>query len=71
MKKNTKRNVALVTGASEGIGFEIAKSLSLNGLKVLMISRNLKKLRKSVKLIEDLGGDPEFLCGDVSKKQPL
>jgi 3-oxoacyl-[acyl-carrier protein] reductase len=68
MKKITKRNVALVTGASEGIGFEIAKSLSLNGLKVLMISRNIKKLKKSVKLIEDLGGDPEFLCGDVSKK---
>jgi 3-oxoacyl-[acyl-carrier protein] reductase len=68
MKKIYNKNVALVTGASEGIGFEIAKTLSLNGLKVLMVSRDFKKLKRSIKLIKDLGGDPEFLCGDVSKK---
>ena len=33
---------AIVTGASKGIGFAIAKSLSLRGVRVLIISRDLK-----------------------------
>lgn len=66
MKKFKKRNVAIVTGASEGMGFSIARSLSLSGLKVLMISRSKKKLQKAVKKINLLGGDPSFLVGDVS-----
>jgi 3-oxoacyl-[acyl-carrier protein] reductase len=66
MKNFKKRNVAIVTGASEGMGFSIAKSLSLSGLKVLMISRSKKKLQKAVKLINLQGGDPSFLVGDVS-----
>ena len=66
MKKFKNRNVAIVTGASEGMGFSIAKSLSLSGFKVLMISRSKQKLQKAVKKINILGGDPSFLIGDVS-----
>ena len=50
MKKIYNKNVALVTGASEGIGFEIAKTLSLNGLKVLMVSRDFKKLKSDASI---------------------
>ena len=48
MKNFKKRNVAIVTGASEGMGFSIAKSLSLSGLKVLMISRSKKNFKKQL-----------------------
>ncbi len=65
-KKFKKRDVAIVTGASEGMGLAISKSLSLLGYKVLMISRNKKKLQKAVKQINLLGGDPTFLVGNVS-----
>ena len=45
-KKFKKRDVAIVTGASEGMGLAISKSLSLLGYKVLMISRNKKNYKR-------------------------
>lgn len=37
------RSVALVTGANQGIGFQIAKDLSANGFTVLLGSRNIER----------------------------
>lgn len=44
--------VALVTGASSGIGAEIAKALAKDGMKVIAVARrleNLKELAASIK----------------------
>ena len=57
---------AIVTGASKGIGFAIAKSLSLRGVRVLIISRDLKKLRLSCENLIDLGAQADYLAGDIS-----
>lgn len=40
-----KGKVALVSGASVGIGFEIAKELAKAGMKVVGFSRNPEKLK--------------------------
>ena len=40
-----KGKVALVSGASVGIGFEIAKELARAGMKVVAFSRNPEKLQ--------------------------
>lgn len=40
-----KGKVALVSGASVGIGFEIAKELAKAGMKVVGFSRNPDKLK--------------------------
>ena len=45
------RKTILVTGASNGIGFEIAKSAAFLGHKVIAISRNINSL-ESLKAIE-------------------
>ena len=37
------KHVALVTGANQGIGFQIAKELAVNGLTVLVGSRDLSR----------------------------
>ena len=44
---NLNGKVAMITGASSGIGYGITKKLSSKGCKVLMVSKTKKKLEKS------------------------
>jgi NAD(P)-dependent dehydrogenase (short-subunit alcohol dehydrogenase family) len=43
-----EKKVAIVTGASEGIGKSISLSLLENGYKVVLVSRNIEKLKHAV-----------------------
>lgn len=47
---------ALVTGASKGIGFGVAKGLAEQGAEVWMVSRNLEELEKAANQIRFSGG---------------
>lgn len=47
-----KSKVALVTGASEGIGFEFCKVLAAKGYNILLVARNLEKLQKAARTLE-------------------
>ncbi|WP_408010134.1 SDR family NAD(P)-dependent oxidoreductase [Pseudalkalibacillus sp. A8] len=38
--------VAIVTGAAQGLGFSIAKKFVADGLKVVFIDKNQKRLNK-------------------------
>jgi len=44
---------ALVTGASEGIGYQIAEKLAANGYKVTVVARNAAKLSS---VANEIGG---------------
>src|SRR5699024_6140510 len=44
-----KGQVALVTGASRGIGLAIAKNLVANGMRVLITARNNETLQEAVR----------------------
>ena len=55
--------VALITGANQGIGFQIAKDLSANGFTVLIGSRNLKRGEDAA---EQVGPDAVALQLDVT-----
>ena len=59
--------IALVTGASRGIGFAIAKILSKNGAIVVMTGKNKKRLEESVEKIPNGFGIP----GDIKKKDDV
>ena len=67
MNLKIKNKVAIVTGASTGIGFAIAQQLAISGAKVLLVSRNIKKLKKAVKKIREDNGEVDFISCDVSK----
>ena len=62
------KKVAVVTGASKGIGLGIVKEFLLNKMNVLMISRNEERLNK-LKSEFNKDGNLEILVGDVSDSE--
>jgi len=60
------RRVALVTGATKGIGFEIAKGLAEQGLKVLVGARDLARGAAAADRLRADGLDVEALVIDVA-----
>ncbi len=57
--------VALVTGASQGLGRAIAAELARNGAKVACIARNADKLAEVTQSIEEAGGEAAAMSCDV------
>src|ERR1700721_1444602 len=43
MTKENNKRVALVTGANQGVGLQVAKELAANGVTVLVGSRNFER----------------------------
>ncbi len=58
---------ALVTGASRGIGRDIALKLAEEGASVLCVATNEALLRETVAAIEAKGGKAAYAIADVSK----
>jgi len=61
-----KGKVALITGASRGVGFATARALALRGAKVVITARGEARLRDTRNRIERLGGDVVAVAGDVA-----
>lgn len=57
---------ALITGASSGIGKDIAKELSKKGYDLILVARNEERLREVEKEIET---KCEIICMDLSIKE--
>lgn len=58
--------VAIVTGASQGIGRAVAETLAANGAKVAAVARNAEKLAAVVTAISEAGGEAQAFPCDVS-----
>lgn len=58
--------VAIVTGASRGIGRAIALALASQGAKVVASARNVEALAKLTAEIKSQGGDALAVVGDVA-----
>mgnify|MGYP002654463743 CR=1 FL=1 len=59
--------VAIVTGASQGIGRAIAETLAANGATVALVARSAGKLADVASAIRAAGGTAEEFPCDVSK----
>ncbi len=58
--------IALVTGASQGIGEAIAKSLAAQGATVVCAARTLRKLQEVADAITAAGGKADVVVADLS-----
>jgi NAD(P)-dependent dehydrogenase (short-subunit alcohol dehydrogenase family) len=57
--------VALLTGASSGLGRGFALALGRAGVKVFLVARREEKLREVVRQIADAGGEAAYHVADV------
>jgi len=63
--------VALVTGASSGIGQRQAYALSMAGASVVLLGRRKEQLASTVAEIEENGGKATFLAVDLTDRDSL
>ncbi len=61
--------VAIVTGASRGIGRIIAQALAQKGVKVIAVARSMDNLSKTCQLIEDEGGQATPILADMIQSE--
>ena len=77
-KQPFKGKIALLCGASEGIGLATAKEIALLGGNICIIARREERLQEGVKEIEEIRADNsqfvEYIacdCTDMEKLKPL
>ncbi len=61
----SEKKIALVTGANRGIGFETARQLGKQGIKVLMAARDEEKGKEAAESLKSEDLDVEFIHLDV------
>lgn len=69
MNLELNQRVALVTGASQGIGRAIAAKLAQEGASVVLTARGEDRLNQVVSEIQAAGGKAIGVAADVSKKE--
>jgi NAD(P)-dependent dehydrogenase (short-subunit alcohol dehydrogenase family) len=71
MAQSLVGKVALVTGASSGIGWELARQLALEGCKVGVVARRAEPLNALVALIAGAGGEAVAVPADVGRREQV
>ncbi|MCO8120780.1 3-oxoacyl-[acyl-carrier-protein] reductase [Stieleria sp. TO1_6] len=69
LKTDLSGQVAIVTGASQGLGKAVAVALGMNGATVACMARNADKLADTVAAIEAAGGKGVAVACDVTDRE--
>jgi ketoreductase len=64
-------HVALVTGATSGIGLEVASTLAAGGMRVFICARNADAVSAVVKKLADEGYDVDGTTADVRSQEDV
>ena len=71
MARTLAGRVALVTGASSGIGWELGRQLARDGCKVALVARRAAPLHELVAQIAAAGGTAVPLVADVGSREQV
>ena len=63
--------LAVVTGASQGIGREFALAYQRSGAEIVLVSRNRKKLLDVQRSVQDGGGRAHIICADLGQMNDI
>ncbi len=70
-EKKLDGKVALVTGASKGLGKAMALTLGAAGASIALVSRNIDQLNAVGRAIKDAGGRARAFQADVSEEEQV
>lgn len=65
------KKIALITGGSNGIGLELGKVFAKNGYNIILVARDIEKLKIAKQFVEKLGADVELKVADLSKYEDI
>jgi NAD(P)-dependent dehydrogenase (short-subunit alcohol dehydrogenase family) len=71
MPKRLARKVAMVTGASRGIGRAISVALAKEGTTVVLAARALEKLKETAKQVTEAGGKAEIVVTELTEEKSV
>ncbi|MBL8173787.1 MAG: SDR family oxidoreductase [Bryobacterales bacterium] len=66
-----KDRIAVITGASRGLGRAMALALAEAGAKLALVARDLAKLEETAEGVRALGAECELFVADVSKEDSV
>lgn len=66
---NLNNKVVVITGASSGIGFGIAKQCAKEGARIMLAAQNEDKLEKAAKELQEMGADVSWQKTNVEKDE--
>src|SRR5688500_301674 len=69
--KKLQDKVAIITGASKGLGKAMALALAEAGAKLALISRNLEQLKETAAAVREFETDAEVFIADVTDEQQV
>jgi NAD(P)-dependent dehydrogenase (short-subunit alcohol dehydrogenase family) len=69
--KKLDGRVALITGASKGLGKAMAVALGAAGARIALVSRSVERLNEVGRAVKDTGGDARVFQADVSSEDQV
>src|SRR5512139_545736 len=71
MRADLRNRVAVITGASSGIGRAAAITLARAGMRVVLGARRTDRLQEAADIIRDAGGEARWLRADVTRVEEV
>jgi len=70
-EKKLNGKVALITGASKGLGKAMALALGGAGATIALVSRNIEQLNETGRAVKEAGGEARVFQADVSDEEQV